>query len=65
MTQNIRTCSAWQIKMFLYENITPILKIKILDFNCEKLLTKSYCVHVFFDIQLVKMFGAPKKTRFC
>ena len=36
---------------FLYKKITPILMVKILDFNCVRnLLTKSYCVYVFFDL---------------
>ena len=26
--------------------------VKILDFNCEKLLTKSHCVYVFFALRL-------------
>ena len=30
--------------------------VKILDFNCEKLLTKSYYVYVFFDLHFWGIF---------
>ena len=26
--------------------------VMIVDFNCEKLLKKGYCVYVFFDLHL-------------
>ena len=37
------------LKFFYKKEITPIFMVKILDFNCEKFLTKSY---VFFDLHL-------------
>ena len=40
----------------LYKKITPILMVKILDFNCEKLLTKSYYVYVFSDLHFFGIF---------
>ena len=39
----------------------PSLMVMIVDFNCEKLLTKGYCVYVFFDLHL---FGFHEKYVF-
>ena len=38
------------LKLLYKKEITPIFMVKILDFNCEKFLTKS---HVFFDLRLL------------
>ena len=39
----------------------PSLMVMIVDFNCEKLLTKGHCVYVFFYLHL---FGFHEKYVF-
>ena len=65
--KNIKTCSAWQRSAkkhrFLYKKKTPILMVKILDFNCVRNFWQKGTVYTFSLIYICLDFH--QKQVFC